>query len=782
MANKVLEGSFLEGVAKKVVSFFAKNELIEEAVSIEDEILSREIWDESFQEDPLKSQTAEEEIVRVINLKRDNSQDERRYFLPQMAMNRAFFVGNQWALWSDESQSIEQPVEERTRIVINRARSISRNLIAKLTRNKPTLQAIPPESGDSIDKDAAKVSEKALEAQLVKMKYREHLQLSLQWNHIEGKSYLGLYYDSGIGQKKKHTVPYTKYVQIMKPVLDEMGQPVLNEEGNPREEPAQEMSFSGEWPANRKGEPIRGEDDNILKPENLTEEDLEDQYISMEGDLFLDVIPLHEVFWEPGALSLDKSKWVIHARRQSIEDIRNNHMFENTEDVTPGPGDEDAYNYESSIGIGIFQNSSTGDGGRIANKARTATVYTYYERRSVRYPNGLMICTDGKVLLYKGELPCGEIPLIEMKEMDEPNRFVPVALLELLMSAQYAYNLSRSQELEYVKQAIIGGWIYHENSVDEAPTGHAGEHLVYHGSREPKQMNSPSLPSAIFGIAQADLADMGELSGLNEASRGIATPNVTSGLHAKLLIEADDSKLGPYTDLIEMATQDLGNLVLMYMRKYFDDQRMMQIVGDNRDVEILAFRGADLKADVRVVQGSALSQSKVLKRDEVFTKWQMGWYGEMGTDEAKRLAQKDMDDGYSGPLSATIENNIIQAKRENQAAADGEPIPEPMPWQDFVTHDTEHTEWITGKGGIDAGEEGRTAMWDHMMAERTMLNEMMNPQATEVENEAAQGQGGGGMPPEGGGQPQGGGEEVPQENPDMSTPQQNPRSLYNSFN
>ena len=184
-----------------------------------------------------------------------------------------------------------------------------------------------------------------------------------------------------------------------------------------------------------------------------------------------------------------------------------------------------------------------------------------------------MVVWSGSVVLFKGELPVGDIPIVEIKELNEPNRFVPISFVENLMSPQYAYNLARSQELEYVKQAIIGAWIMKENSVDTPPTGSAGEHITYRGDREPRRAQGEQLPGAVFSIADQDKQDLEELGMLNASSRGMGSTTVTSGLHARLLIEADDSKLGPYSDMIEMATQEIGNLILRYMRVFFVDER-----------------------------------------------------------------------------------------------------------------------------------------------------------------------------------------------------------------
>jgi len=724
-----------------------------------------------------------------------------------------------------------------------------------------------------------------------------------------------------------------------------------------------------------------------------------------------------------------------------------NPNFKNTEKVTPDTSDVDLMDFETQVGIGLFRDSRKVTPDDTAFKARSAVVHTYYERKSARYPNGVMVVFSGTNVLYKGELPVGEIPIIEIKELNEPNRFVPLSFVENLMSPQFAYNLARSQELEYVKQAIIGAWIMKENSVDTPPTGSAGEHISYRGDKEPRRAQGEQLPGAVFSIAEQDKQDLEELGMLQASSRGIGTTTVTSGLHARLLIEADDcvdtetelltksgwrkwnefsigdeiytfnvktskaewksvkgiyrkhrtnrdmirmknqrfdalvtpdhkwparkdngkkvsliettnltrhvipraseisswpesfygndfvelvgwyitegsikknyrgskygivicqselsnadkcerirqlltrlevkfterkkkdgciqfafhgevverlravapskaltldfvytlskfeadtlmesmvladghyyndakhkhrgmfcnttketidsftvllsllgvsyvqteriypngiwkklyniyfgsttnihtrkieftpakytgtiwcphtengtffarrngktyftgnTKLGPYSDMIEMATQEVGNLILRYMRVFFVGDRILRIVGDNRDVQVIAFKGADLRADVEVVTGSSLSQSRVLRQEEIYLKWQAGFYGDPAGDDSRRHAAKLMDEGYSTPQSTTVEANILQAKRENLQAQNGDQIDEPMPWQDHKLHNVTHIEWLV-TDGVKAGPEAQMAMWAHVQAENKMFIEAQNP-------------------------------------------------------
>lgn len=716
----------IQPAAQKIRGIFEKNENIDEAVGLQKELKARESWGESFKKGAVDKQK-DDDILLVVNARLKAAELEKAPYLPQLAMNRAWFLGNQWSVWDEDSGTIQMPSDDRTRVVINRIRSLARQIVAKVTNINPTLQAIPPDSCDPMDKDAAKVSVIALEYQLKKMGYDEVLRDALLWERIEGLVGIGVYYDETLGDTIKATVPFTKYVEHTIPLMSPDGFTVSDDNGVPVTRTVQENIWSGDWPADRKSRPIRGDDASVMSPDDLTEKDLESQFEYVEGDLIFDVFPLNELNWEPGALSLRKARWVIHSRRQPIETIRENPNFDNTELVTPDTSDSDVYKFENSVGIGLFSGGNKAVPDDSSFKSRSATVHTYYERKSVKFPNGVMIVWAGTTVLYKGELPVGEIPIIEIKEFNEPNRSIPLSFVENLMSPAFAYNTARSQELEYMKQVIIGAWTARENSVDTAPTGSAGEMIWFRGQDPPKRVQSEQLPSAVFSIAEQDKQDLEELGLLNASSRGLGTSNVTSGSYARLLIEVDDVKLGPYNKSVQRGTQETGNLVLKYMRKFFVNDRMLRIVGDNRDVQIKAFKGADLRADVEVVTGSALSQSRVLHQEEIFIRWEKGFYGDPTSDDARRTAAKEMNAGFSTLQSITMEANVLQAKRENMLAMEGEPIPEPKPWQDHKSHNTTHMEWLV-TDGLRSGDEALMAMWDHVQIENKMFAEMMNPE------------------------------------------------------
>ena len=292
--------------AGRIRSMFARNEAVDEAVGLQKELKAREAWGESFKKGSVENQV-DTDIITVVQSRLASAKIEKDPYLPQLAMNRAWYIGNQWAVWDEDTGSIEMPSDDRTRIVINRIRSLTRQVIAKLTRNKPTLQAIPPDSGDPMDKDAAKVSVLALDYQLKKMGYREVLQDLLQWERIEGKSFVGINYDETLGDTIKATVPFTKYVERVVPVMDPYGLPTFDDVGSPITRTVQENIWTGDWPADNKGKPIRGDDPSALSPDDLTDKDLEKQFEYVEGELVFDVIPLHEMSWEPGSLTLKKA-------------------------------------------------------------------------------------------------------------------------------------------------------------------------------------------------------------------------------------------------------------------------------------------------------------------------------------------------------------------------------------------------------------------------------------------------------------------------------------------
>src|SRR3954466_8089750 len=77
-----------------------------------------------------------------------------------------FLLGKQWVEWEAQSRrwAPEQHVPKwRQRPVTNLVFAVYRSAIAKLTKQRPAFDVVPPRTGDSEDREAAKLGESLLQ-------------------------------------------------------------------------------------------------------------------------------------------------------------------------------------------------------------------------------------------------------------------------------------------------------------------------------------------------------------------------------------------------------------------------------------------------------------------------------------------------------------------------------------------------------------------------------------------------------------------------------------------
>lgn len=639
----------------------------------------------------------EEELLDALKRKKDDAREERRIYEPQWVINKAFLSGNHWANWNYRTGEVTTADDLRTRIVVNRVRSLVKNRIAKLTRNRPKLTAVPPDSGDPSDVDAAKTAELFLEFHNRKIKLRETIQDCLVFEALHGKSFLYVYFDKNAGDIKRATA------DVIKKAVKE------NEDG----EPVEEIIYQGPWPVDEDDKPIRF--DEVDTPYELTDEDWKKQKVYHEGEVLVDCVPITSIYWEPGAKKLDDCKWIIRHELVNIAEIVSNPDFKNTEKVVPDVDSDEIYASEAEIGVGFYKSWKNKRSLDKGNK-NMVSLYNFFLRPSIDHPDGLHIIFTKDTILYRGELPGGKFPFVEIKTINEPNRFCPPSLVEELSPINFAYNITRSQIIEYVKQLVVGVWAMRKNSLETKPTGYAGE-IIEYLTEPPTRMPMDQLPGSVFNSLEVDKDDLAEISGMYEASRGIATSEIKSGIHARLLQEADDSKLGPAVDIIESAYEQVGNLILHLAREFYDGERFIKIVGENREVQVGRFKASDLWADIVVIPGSALASSKVLRQEDVFVKWQSGFYGAPNDPKVLRYVHKLMDEGLSTPENKVVKHEENNAKEENDLLLSGVNV-NINPWDDHLVHDEIHLESLVSAEGKKATPEARELLWNHIQAHR----------------------------------------------------------------
>ena len=143
-------------------------------------------------------------------------------------------------------------------------------------------------------------------------------------------------------------------------------------------------------------------------------------------------------------------------------------------------------------------------------------------------------------------------------------------------------------------------------------------------------MDIPVIPNYAYNEDETLERKLNDTAGINEVSRGQLPSASIPAIGMQFLVEQDDTRIGIMTEQHEHAYADLGRIILKFAAANYSTERTLKVAGDHNEYIVKKFTGGDIKTfDVKVVRGSTLPGSKVLRRQEILNLFQQGLLGPM---------------------------------------------------------------------------------------------------------------------------------------------------------
>ncbi len=457
----------------------------------------------------------------------------------------------------------------KNRVHVNRILPTVQNRLARLLKNEPRWD-VRPESSDEEDKDGARLAEQVITQLWDSLQINQKRIPLTMWLQQAGSAYLKVSWDPSLGRKKVYPKP--------------------NEE-------------TGET----------------------------EYQIVAEGDMRVDVCSYFEIFPDEYAKSWDDCNDLVQAKIRPIgyypqQYPENGHLVK----------EEDCWlnslTYEARINS---LNTATGTAGTSASQLKNSAIeISYYEKPSNKHPYGRHIITANGVKLKDDILPIDEIPFIKFDDIVIGGKFNGEAIITHLRPLQDQINKGKSMRAAWMNRTLAAKMISARghNIAHEAYTDQSGEWIKYDpvpNASEPHELTQPAIPQYAFEEERTLKDDINDTAGINEASRGQLPSSSIPAIGMQLLVEQDDTRIGVETESHEYSYANLGRILLKFVDKYYETDRLLKIVGENQEYTIKSFKGTDIRKnfDVRVIKGSTLPGSKVLKRQEIINLHQQGYFG-----------------------------------------------------------------------------------------------------------------------------------------------------------
>ncbi len=462
----------------------------------------------------------------------------------------------------------------KNRVHVNRILPTVQNRLARLLKNAPRWD-VRPKSSDEEDKDAARLSEQVI-TQLWDSLYINKKRIPLtMWLQQCGSSYLKFSWDTSLGQRKV----------MPSPKLDETGQ-----------------------------------------------ETGETEYkIVAEGEIRVDVASFFEIFPDPYAKCWEELQFLLQAKIRPIGYFQTQY---------PDRGglvkEEDCWLnslvYESRINS---LNTTTGTAGNSASQLKNSAIeISYYEKPSTKHPYGRHLITANGICLKDDILPIDELPFAKFDDIVVGGKFNGEAIITHLRPLQDQINKGKSMRAAWMNRTLTAKMISARghNIAQEAYNDQSGEWIKYDpvpNASEPHELTQPAIPQYAFEEERTLKDDINDTAGINEASRGQLPSSSIPAIGMQLLVEQDDTRIGVETEGHEYSYADSGRILLKFVDKYYETDRLLKTIGENQEYAVRTFKGSDIREnfDVHVIRGSTLPGSKVLKRQEIINMHQAGYFG-----------------------------------------------------------------------------------------------------------------------------------------------------------
>lgn len=597
---------------------------------------------------------------------------------PIWYLNLAYYIGEQWIAWDGRGLFKPRLKANRITIVDNRIQPSVRLEIAKLTKAQPVF-TVSPNTPDEEDANAAELGEQLMRYFWRHLHMQAMMSKALLWSRICGAGFVKTFWDPTLGDSTDV-------------VVGPNGSILTDANGRRLKAGGMPQSMADELGASTKR--------------------------VAQGDVRVEVRSPFQMFLDPLADSFSECEWLIEESVQSAESVQRRFGRYIEPDTIGNPG-----LVESRMGAVFMPGTSNYKGVKLRE---------YWCRPNVQHPTGKRAVWAEKELLFEDDHPFDTLPYVMLSGIPIPGRLWPTSIAEQLRGPQTELNKVKSQIAEnrnrvgnptilaskqavqdpdkFIDSTTIPGGVYFFDDIGSP-------------NSVPTYLQAPPLPEYVLQEIQNIEQSIQEIAGQHEVSSAQVPPGVTAASAINLLLESDDTRLGPAVTDYEVQLGDLGQKILKLAAHYYNDARTIRLVGDSGVWQIFDFRGSMLRnnTNVEVQAGSAFPQSKAAKQaamQDLLT-----FFVQSGNPPHGRQLAQFLKDWEVGGAERLIEDFTVderQVDRENVRMQQNVAL-QINPFDDDQAHIDGHQEFQKSDKYTQLGQSAQAIFEAHVEAHKQRL-------------------------------------------------------------
>lgn len=591
----------------------------------------------------LGSEETPREVIDGEKFYKEGLEDQKA-FHPIWYRNVAMYLGHQWLDWSSAQNWLQESASPtwRVKMTENIVMPLVRAAISNELDSNPRFYGMPSTSTPEA-KGAARIAGRILEGKYYDEDFVNLFERLRLWARMTGSAYLFALWD-----------PRADKVWMGDELDPATGQPVID-------------------PAT--GQPKQKE------------------YAT--GDIDYSVANSFEVILQRGAVEdFRKHRRIMRVQIMDVKDIKENW----DKDVHPETLTIDTM-YQTrimSLVDGSGRSRTQTSEGQILKDS--ALVKHMFELPTKEFPNGReFVYANGVVLVPTGDLDyfyCGKraLPVGKTDDIKAPGRCQGDSGINHIAPVQVQVNKGVSAIIENGNSMNRPKVLSPVGSLrDEVFTDEPGEVVEYvpgPNGQKPEPYKPPEMPAYVLENIPRMKATAQDIYGMHDVSTGRLPRRATSGKAIDALQSADDAPLGLSMRSCGSALSRVFSISLDQMQRKYDEKRIVRMVGRDHEVEVMEFKGADLKGCdfVRVVFAPHLTRGQKI---DLATK----------LFEMKAISQKQLFEMMElGDMDAIFDQDSFQTnyiEHENMDLAKGVVVPV-GPMDDDDLHIKKHLDFAQG--------------------------------------------------------------------------------------
>lgn len=509
----------------------------------------------------------------------------------EWTQNKEFYRGNQYVQWNSVSNSIQTLGTDDTtrprykvRLVNNLILPNVNQLVAQMTKTRPTIHATP-NSGADRDVKAAQMAERLYEWWWEELGLRAKLQSALVHAQIS-QGYWLISWDGLAGKQ-------------MKVMLDpQTGRPIWDDELADiyREELRSVAEQQG------------------LDPGALLQQFEQTVYV---GDIRVQVLDGLSVWLDPVASNFEDCTYAICKFPMTVDEIAARYGKK----VTPNASSGDR---QPAL---LYTKKSYDD-----RPENVREVFIMYHKPSPALPSGKVVhwIEGPNEILDQGdwEHPFSALPLIKFPGIERPGSVYDEARTTHARSTQKEINDIISGVAMHRRLTMKPQMLAPVGSLRQRLTDEPGAVFEFNpvAGLAPQWRDTPSIPAYVFENLQERMRALDRLYNIMPTERSSLPARTDSGHLVDLVQEAVADQISPEIQRMEYALAQAGELMVAYAQKFYTEPRLLKIKGPGGSVQVAKFMNADLQGgfSFEAEAGSGLPRTRAGQVQQIKEMIEMG--------------------------------------------------------------------------------------------------------------------------------------------------------------